>query len=208
MRLYNFSAGPSMLPEEVLKKAQSDFLDYNGCGMSVVEMSHRGKVFDEIAKNTESLFREVMNISDEYYVLFLQGGASMQFEAVPLNLLQNGKADYVVTGNFSSKAAQAAANFGDIKVVASSKDKNYTYIPKTKLSDFRKDSDYVHITSNNTIFGTHYTKLPETPSTLVCDMSSNILGEYYDVNDFGLIYAGAQKNIAPAGLTLVIVSSL
>ena len=152
MRVYNFSAGPSMLPEAVLKKAQAELLDFEGSGMSVVEMSHRGKVFDAIAKKCEALFREVMGISDDYHVLFLQGGASQQFDAVPLNLMKTGKADYVVTGNFSGKAAKEGARYGDAKIIASSKDANFTYIPELKYEDFRADADYVHITSNNTIF--------------------------------------------------------
>ena len=205
MRVYNFSAGPSMLPMEVLKRAQAEFLDYEGSGMSVCEMSHRSKVFDGIAKKAEALLREVMGISDEYYVLFLQGGASQQFDAIPLNLMKTGKADYIVTGNFSGKAAKEATKYGDVKIVASSKEDNFTYIPKVKYEDFRADADYTHITSNNTIFGTRYLEFPNTPSTLVCDMSSEILSRVVDVNKFGLIYAGAQKNIAPAGLTIVIV---
>ena len=205
MRVYNFSAGPSMLPMEVLKKAQAEFLDYEGSGMSVCEMSHRGKVFDGIAKNAEALLREVMGISDDYYVLFLQGGASQQFDAIPLNLMKTGKADYIVTGNFSGKAAKEAQKYGDVKIVASSKEDNFTYIPKVKFEDFRPDADYTHITSNNTIFGTRYLEFPKTPSTLVCDMSSEILSRVVDVNNFGMIYAGAQKNIAPAGLTIVII---
>ena len=205
MRVYNFSAGPSMLPMDVLKRAQAEFLDFEGCGMSVCEMSHRSKVFDGIAKKAEALLREVMGISDDYYVLFLQGGASQQFDAIPLNLMKTGKADYIVTGNFSGKAAKEATKYGDVKIVASSKEDNFTYIPKVKYEDFRPDADYTHITSNNTIFGTRYLEFPKTPSTLVCDMSSEILSRVVDVNQFGLIYAGAQKNIAPAGLTIVIV---
>ena len=205
MRVYNFSAGPSILPEEVLKKVQDEFLDYQGSGMSVAEMSHRGKIFEGINSDAIALFRELMNISDDYDVLFLQGGASTQFEAVPLNLLKKGKADYVVTGNFSSKAFKEAQKYGDIVCAASSSDKNYTYIPKLDDKTFRDDIDYVHICSNNTIFGTRYTKFPTTKAPLVCDMSSNILSEVFDVSKFGLIYAGAQKNIAPAGLTVVIV---
>ena len=205
MRVYNFSAGPSMLPMEVLKKAQAEFLDYEGSGMSVCEMSHRGKVFDGIAKNAEALLREVMGISDDYYVLFLQGGASQQFDAIPLNLMKTGKADYVVTGNFSGKAAKEATKYGDVKIVASSKEANFTYIPKVNFEDFRPEADYTHITSNNTIFGTRYLEFPKTPSPLVCDMSSDILSREVNVNDFGMIYAGAQKNIAPAGLTIVII---
>ncbi len=205
MRVYNFSAGPSMLPEEVLKKVQAEFLDYNGSGMSVTEMSHRSKVFDEIHNEAIANFKDLMGIPENYTVLFLQGGASTQFEAVPLNLLVKGKADYIVTGNFANKAYKEAQKYGDIACAASSKDKNYTFIPETKKSDFREDIDYVHITTNNTIFGTTYNKLPETDAVLVADMSSNILSREYNVSDFGLIYAGAQKNIGPAGLTIVII---
>lgn len=206
MRAYNFSAGPGMLPEKVLMKIQEEMLDYNGTGMSVTEMSHRSKPFEEIVNRTVALFKELMNIPDDYYVLFLQGGATMQFEAIPLNLLKNGKADYVVTGNFAGKAYKEAKKYGDIACAASSEDKNFTYIPQLSRDMFRKDADYVHITSNNTIFGTKYSEFPDTGDIpLVCDMSSNILSEEFDVSKFGLIYAGAQKNIAPAGLTIVIV---
>lgn len=206
MKTYNFSAGPSVLPEKVLKRIQAEMLDYNGTGISVTEMSHRGKPFMEICRKTEQLLREIMNISDDYYVLFLQGGASTQFEAVPLNLLKSGKADYVVTGNFAKKAYKEAKKYGDVSCVASSEDKNFTYIPRLSKDMFNKDADYVHITSNNTIFGTKYSEYPDTGDVpLVCDMSSNILSEEVDVSKFGLIYAGAQKNIAPAGLTVVIV---
>ncbi|MDD4316224.1 MAG: 3-phosphoserine/phosphohydroxythreonine transaminase [Clostridia bacterium] len=205
MKVYNFSAGPSTLPEEVLLSAQKDFINYNNSGMSVTEMSHRGKVYDEIHCEAIALLRELMGISEDYHVLFVQGGASMQFEAVPLNLLTKGKADYVVTGNFAKKAFEEAKKYGDIVAAASSKDKNFTYIPDVDAMKFREDIDYVHITTNNTIFGTRYTKLPTPSATLVADMSSNILSEVMDVNKFGLIYAGAQKNIAPAGLTVVIV---
>ena len=203
MRVYNFSAGPSMLPLEVLEQVKNDFTDYNGTGMSVCEMSHRSKPYEEIHNESISLLRELMGISDDYHVLYLQGGATMQFEAVPLNLLKTGKADYIVTGNFSNSAYKQAKKFGDIRLAASSEDKNFTYIPKDV--ELRDDIDYVHITSNNTIFGTHYTKLPKTKAPIACDMSSNILGERYNVNDFGLIYAGAQKNISASGLTVVIV---
>lgn len=205
MKVYNFAAGPSMLAEEVKLEAQRDFLNYNNSGMSVTEMSHRSKVFEAVNSEAQSLLRELMGISDDYYVLFLQGGASTQFEAVPLNLLSKGKADYIVTGNFASKAASEAKKYGDIAVVATSKDKNHTYIPEIESVAFRDGIDYAHITSNNTIFGTKYTRFPTLDAPLVCDMSSNILSETVDVNKFGLIYAGAQKNIAPAGLTIVIV---
>jgi phosphoserine aminotransferase len=204
MKVYNFSAGPSMLSEEVKLEAQRDLLNYAGSGMSVMEMSHRGKWYDEIHSETIQLFRELMHISDDYYVLLLQGGASMQFEAVPLNLLVKGKADYIVTGNFANKAFKESQKYGDIACVASSKESGFSYIPDVNKIAYREGTDYVHITTNNTIFGSHYAELPTVP-TLVGDMSSNILGKDYDVNKFGLIYAGAQKNIGPSGLTVVIV---
>ncbi|MEG1710486.1 MAG: 3-phosphoserine/phosphohydroxythreonine transaminase [Clostridia bacterium] len=206
MRVYNFSAGPSVLPEEVLKQVQAEMLDYNGSGMSVTEMSHRGKYFSAIATEAEQSLRELMNISDDYHVIFVQGGASMQFEAVPLNLLgKNNKADYLVTGNFASKSYKEAQKYGDIREAASSKDQNFTYVPRVTASDFRQDAAYVHMTSNNTIFGTHYDFVPDTNGIpLVADMSSDILSKVIDVNKFAVIYAGAQKNIAPAGATIVI----
>lgn len=205
MKVYNFSAGPSMLPDEVKLSAQKDFLDYQGSGMSVTEMSHRSKWYDAIHQEAIALFRELMNVPDNYEVLFVQGGASTQFDAIPLNLLQKGRADYVVTGNFSGKAEKAARKYGDIQIAATSKDKTFTYIPENVT--FRDDIDYVHITQNNTIFGTRYTErtFPKTDATIVADLSSCILSEVVDVNKYGLIYAGAQKNIAPAGVTIVIV---
>ncbi len=205
MRVYNFSAGPSMLPMEVLEQAQKDFIDYNNSGMSVTEMSHRSKFYDEIHTECLSLLRELMNIPDEYEVLLVQGGASTQFEAIPLNLLTGtGKADYVVTGNFAKKAYKAAQKFGDIHLAASSEEAKFTYIPKTL--DLRDDTDYTYICQNNTIFGTRYTTLPTIKSgVLVADISSNILSEVMDVNKYGVMYAGAQKNVAPAGVTIVIV---
>jgi len=204
--VFNFSAGPSMLPEKVLKEAQKSFLNYNGSGMSVTEMSHRAKVYEEINAEAESGLRKLMNIPDNYSVIFVQGGASLQFEAVPLNLAEKGKADYIVTGNFAEKAYSEACKFGDMKIAATSKDDNFMHIPKVKKSDFREGLDYVHMTTNNTIFGTRFAKLPDVgDNTLVADMSSNILGEVYDVTNFGVIYAGAQKNIGPAGVTVVIV---
>lgn len=205
MRVYNFAAGPSTLPEEVLKEAQKDLLDFNNSGMSICEMSHRTKTFMAVNDEANNLLRELLNIPENYSILFVQGGASQQFAAVPLNLMNTGSADYIVTGNFASKAQEEGMKYGDAKIVASSKDKNYTYIPEVNKISFNKDSSYVHITSNNTIFGTRYTKFPEVPSILVADMSSNILSEEIDVNKFGLIYAGAQKNIAPAGVTIVII---
>lgn len=204
MKVYNFAAGPSMMADEVKRIAQRDFLDYNGSGMSVVEMSHRSRWYDEIHNEALSLFKELMGVPDDYYVLFLQGGASMQFEAVPLNLLQKGRADYIVTGNFANKAYKEAIKYGDIACVASSKEDNYTYIPDVDKIDFRADTDYVHITANNTIFGTKYGKYPKV-NNLVADMSSMILSEPVDVSKFNLIYAGAQKNVGPAGLTIVVV---
>lgn len=203
MRVYNFAAGPSMLPLEVLEEAQRDFLDYKGSGMSVTEMSHRCSYYDEIHKECISLLRELLNISDEYEVLLVQGGASTQFEAVPLNLLKKGKADYIVSGNFSNKAYKEAIKYGDIREAGSSKDKNFTYIPKNL--EFREDIDYVHYCHNNTIYGSRFNYVPKCDCPLVCDMSSSILSEEINVNDFGVIYAGAQKNVAPAGVTIVIV---
>ncbi len=205
MRVYNFSAGPSTLPLEVLQEAQRDLLDFNNSGMSITEMSHRTKTFMAVNDEANALLRELMNIPEDYAVLFVQGGASQQFASVPLNLMTTGKADYIVTGNFAGKAQEEGMKFGEAKIVASSKDKNFTYIPDVDKIEFSSDADYVHITSNNTIFGSRYTKFPKTKAPLVADMSSNILSEEINVSDFGLIYAGAQKNIAPAGVTIVIV---
>ncbi len=205
MRVYNFAAGPSTLPLNVLEQAQKELLDFQGTGMSIVEMSHRGKPFMAVNAEAQALLRELMNIPDDYAVLFVQGGASQQFAAVPLNLLQKGKADYVLTGNFAAKAYEEGLKYGDMAIAASSKEANYTYIPDMKDVKFRDGIDYVHTTYNNTIFGTRYTELPKTDATLVTDMSSCILSEEVDVSKFGLIYAGAQKNIAPSGLTIVIV---
>lgn len=204
MRVYNFSAGPSMLPLEVLEEAQKEFLDFAGTGMSVTEISHRDKAFAAIVEEAEQLLRELMNIPDSYAVLFVQGGASQQFAAVPLNLMHTGKADYIVTGNFAKKAWQEGKIYGRAECVASSEDRTYTYIPDLSSVAFHDDADYVHITSNNTIFGTRYPEFPETKAPLVCDMSSEILSREVDVTKFGVIYAGAQKNLAPAGVTIVI----
>ena len=206
MRVYNFSAGPSMLPEPVLKKAAADMLDYEGSGMSVLEMSHRAKCYDAIIKEAEALLRELMNIPENYKVLFLQGGASTQFGAIPLNLHKNGRGDYIVTGNFASLAAKEGARLTNARVVASSEDAVYTYIPQITKDRIDPEADFVHITFNNTIFGTKYNYVPETGDVpLVADMSSMILSEPVDVTKFGVIYAGAQKNIGPAGVTVVIV---
>lgn len=206
-RVYNFSAGPSMLPQSVLEKAAAEMLDYQGSGQSVMEMSHRSKIYGTIIEGAEALLREVMNIPDNYKVLFLQGGASTQFAAIPLNLAtKSGKADYVLTGQWATKAQKEAARYIDANIVASSKDKTFSYIPKLDPSTFTKDADYFYICMNNTIYGTVYHELPETGDVpLVADISSCILSEPIDVSKFGLLYAGAQKNMAPAGLTIVIV---
>ena len=205
-RIYNFSAGPSMLPVPVLEKARDEMLNCRESGMSVMEMSHRSKVYDAIIKEAEAALREVMSIPDNYKVMFLQGGASMQFANVPMNLLKTGKADYIVTGQFSGKAYKEAQKYGDIHLAATTKSENFTRIPRQEELDLRPDADYVHICFNNTIFGTKWDYIPETNGVpLVADMSSCILSEPVDVSKFGLIYAGAQKNVAPAGLTIVIV---
>ncbi|NLA77220.1 MAG: 3-phosphoserine/phosphohydroxythreonine transaminase [Clostridiales bacterium] len=206
-RVYNFSAGPSMLPEEVLKKAAAEMLDYEGSGQSVMEMSHRSKVYDSIIKGAEALLRELMNIPDNYKVLFLQGGASTQFAAIPLNFMNGSKkADFIITGQWAKKAYEEAAKYGEARAVASSKDKTFSYIPKTTAADFDKDADYVHICLNNTIYGTIYHDLPDTGDVpLFADISSCFLSEPLDVTKFGLVFGGAQKNVAPAGLTIVIV---
>ncbi|WP_308754962.1 3-phosphoserine/phosphohydroxythreonine transaminase [uncultured Anaerotruncus sp.] len=206
-RAYNFSAGPSMLPESVLAKAASEMLDYQGTGESVMEMSHRSKEYQAIIDGCEALLREVMGIPDNYKVLFLQGGASSQFGMVPMNLMTgSGKADFVITGQWATKAYKEASRYGDCKAVASSKDRTFSYIPKLDPAEFRPDADYFHICLNNTIYGTVYHELPDTGSVpLVADVSSCILSEPIDVSRFGLLYAGAQKNMGPAGLTVVIV---
>ena len=205
-RVFNFSAGPSMLPLQVLETAASEMLNYKGSGMSVMEMSHRSPVYDEIIKEAEALLRKLMNIPDNYKVLFLQGGASTQFAAVPLNLMKTGKADYIVSGQFSGKAQKEAMKYGEAKIVVSSKEANFSFIPKTDRSSFSPDADYVHVCFNNTIYGTKFPYIPDTGDIpLVADMSSCIISEPVDVSKFGVIYAGAQKNMAPAGLTLVII---
>ena len=206
-RVYNFSAGPAVLPESVLREAAEEMLDYRGCGMSVMEMSHRSQVFQDIIDTAEADLRDLMNIPEGYKVLFLQGGGTLQFSMVPLNLLRNTKkADYIVTGQWAKKACQEAKKFGDIRVAASSEESVYTYIPKLARADFRDDADYVYITTNNTIYGSRFNYTPDTGNIpLVADQSSNFLSQVYDVNDFGLIFAGAQKNVGPAGVTIVIV---
>ena len=206
-RVYNFSAGPSVLPESVLQKAAAEMMDYQGSGQSVMEMSHRSKVYDAIIKGCEASLREVMGIPDNYKVLFLQGGASTQFAMLPLNLMNgSGTADFVVTGQWATKAQKEAARYGDARVVASSKDKTFSYIPELDPSAFNPEADYFHICLNNTIYGTRFTKLPDTGKVpLIADVSSCILSEPIDVSRFGVLYAGAQKNMAPAGLTVVII---
>ncbi|MCI5841950.1 MAG: 3-phosphoserine/phosphohydroxythreonine transaminase [Clostridium sp.] len=206
-RVYNFSAGPSMLPESVLNKAAAEMLDYQGSGQSVMEMSHRSKIYKTIIDGAEALLRELMNIPDNYKVLFLQGGASTQFAAIPLNFMnKSGKADYIVTGQWAKKALAEAQKYGDAKAVASSADKTFTYIPKTKREDFRPDADYVYICMNNTIYGTVYHELPDTGDIpLIADISSCFLSEPLDVSKFAMVYGGAQKNVAPAGLTIAII---
>ncbi|WP_407271362.1 3-phosphoserine/phosphohydroxythreonine transaminase [Radiobacillus sp. PE A8.2] len=206
-RVYNFSAGPSMLPTAVLEKAQQELLGYQSSGMSVMELSHRSSLYTEVITQAEQLLRDLMNIPDNYKVLFIQGGASQQFAMVPMNLLTgSGKVDIVNTGSWSKKAIKEAKKYGQVRVIASSEDKNFTYIPHVDRSMFDPEADYVHITTNNTIEGTAFREIPDTGKVpLVADMSSNILSEEIDVSKFGLIYAGAQKNIGPAGLTVVII---
>jgi phosphoserine aminotransferase len=203
-RVFNFSAGPSMLPQAVLEKAASEMLDYNGTGQSVMEMSHRSKAYKPIIQKAEALVRELMDIPDNYKVLFLQGGASLQFAMIPMNLAKKGKAAYIDTGTWSVKAIKEAKKYLTVDVIASSKEDKYTYIPK--VDKVTGDYDYVHITLNNTIVGTKWNTLPDTGDIpLIADASSNILSEPLDVSKFGIIYAGAQKNLGPAGATLVII---
>ncbi|MBO5745060.1 MAG: 3-phosphoserine/phosphohydroxythreonine transaminase [Clostridia bacterium] len=206
-RVFNFSAGPSMLPEEVLKKAASELIEYGQTGQSVMEMSHRSKEYQAIIDDAEATLRQIMGIPDNYTVLFLQGGASTQFAMVPMNLMtNNNKADYIITGQWAKKAYKEAARYGAVRAVASSEDETFSYIPKGFEGKLDPDADYVHICMNNTIYGTKWNDLPETGNVpLVADISSCILSEPLDVSKFGVLYAGAQKNIAPAGLTIVII---
>lgn len=204
-RVYNFSAGPAVLPEEVLKEAAEEMLDYKGCGMSVMEMSHRSKVFDDIIKDAEKDLRDLMNIPDNYKVMFLQGGASQQFAAVPMNLMKNKKAGYIVTGQWAKKAYSEAKMYGEAIELASSADKTFSYIPDCSDLDIPEDLDYVYICENNTIYGTKYKTLPNTKGkTLVADVSSCFLSEPVDVTKYGVIYGGVQKNVGPAGVVIVI----
>lgn len=205
-RVYNFSAGPAVLPEEVLKKAADEMLNYADSGMSVMELSHRSAVYQEIIDSAEAGFRKLLNAPDNYKILFLQGGASLQFAMVPMNLMINKKADYVNTGAWSKKAIAEAKKFGQVKVVGDSSDKTFSYIPELDPATFTKDADYFHVTSNNTIYGTKLMDLPDTGGVpVVADMSSNILSENFDITEYALIYGGAQKNLGPAGVTFVII---
>lgn len=205
-RVYNFSAGPAVLPEEVLREAAEEMLDYKGSGMSVMEMSHRSKTFDGIIKEAEADLRDLMNIPDNYKVLFLQGGASQQFAMIPMNLMKNKKAAYIVTGQWAKKAFQEAGNYGDAIKVASSEDETFSYIPDCSDLDIPEDADYVYICENNTIYGTKFKTLPNTKGhTLVADVSSCFLSEPVDVSKYGIIYGGVQKNIGPAGVVIVII---
>ena len=205
-RVYNFAAGPAVLPEEVLKEAAAEMLDYKGTGMSVMEMSHRSKIFEEIIQEAEQDLRDLMNIPDNYKVLFIQGGGSTQFAMVPMNLMKNRVADYIITGQWAKKAAAEAKRYGKINEVASSADKTFSYIPDVSNIKVSDDADYVYICHNNTIYGTTYHKLPDTKGKiLVADMSSDILSQPIDVTKYGLIFAGVQKNIGPAGTVVVII---
>ncbi|MDO4488238.1 MAG: 3-phosphoserine/phosphohydroxythreonine transaminase [Eubacteriales bacterium] len=205
-RVYNFSAGPAVLPEEVLRQCANDMMDYKGTGMSVMEMSHRTKMFEDILGRAEADLRELMGIPSNYKVFFVQGGGFQQFAAVPMNLTVNGVADYIDTGNWSNKALKEARKYTDVHVIASSEDKTYTYIPDVSDLSVDENADYVYICQNNTIFGTKYKELPNTKGkTLVADVSSMFLSEPMDVEKYGVIYAGVQKNAGPAGLVAVIV---
>ena len=205
-RVYNFSAGPAVLPEEVLKECADEMFDYKGSGMSVMEMSHRSKVYDEIIKDAEKDLRDLMNIPDNYKVIFLQGGASLLFAGVPMNLMKNGKAAYIITGQWAKKAYQEAQMYGEAVAVASSADKTFSYIPDCSDLDIPEDADYVYICENNTIYGTKFPELPNTKGKiLVADVSSCFLSEPVDVTKYGVIYGGVQKNIGPSGVQIVIV---
>ena len=205
-RVYNFSAGPAVLPEKVLQEAAEEMLDYNGTGMSVMEMSHRSKAFEDIIKTAEKDLRELMDIPDNYKVLFLQGGASQQFAMIPMNLMKNKVADFIVTGQWAKKAYQEAAKYGKVNKIASSEDQTFSYIPDCSDLPISEDADYVYICENNTIYGTKFKTLPNTKGkTLVADVSSCFLSEPVDVTKYGILYGGVQKNIGPAGVTLVII---
>ena len=205
-RIYNFSAGPAVLPEEVLKEAAAEMLDYNGTGMSVMEMSHRSKAYDTIIKEAEQDLRDLLNIPDNYKVLFLQGGASLVFASVPMNLMKNKKAGYIVTGQWAKKAYQEAKIYGEAVELASSADETFSYIPDCSDLPITDDMDYVYICENNTIYGTKFNTLPNTKGKpLVADLSSCLLSEPVDVSKYGMLYAGVQKNIGPSGVQIVII---
>lgn len=204
-RVYNFSAGPSIMPEEVLQRARTEMMNYKGSGMSVMEMSHRSPVFSEIFTDTKEKIRRILHIPETHEILFLQGGATLQFAAIPMNLMEGGTADYAVTGNFSNKAAKEAEKYGTVHLACNTADTGHNRIPTQDELDLNPDAKYFYYCSNNTIYGTEWQYVPKTDSPLVCDMSSDILSRPVDVSRFGLIYAGAQKNMAPAGLTVVIV---
>ncbi len=205
-RVYNFSAGPSTLPVSVLEKISLEMLNYNDSGMSVMEMSHRSSSYLEIFNETKAMLKKVMNIPDQYQILFIQGGATQQFSTIPLNLMKNGKADYIITGSFSKKAAQEAQKFGDVHIAYDGSVRQFKHIPTQDELDIRPDASYVHLCSNNTIYGTEWKYVPDTKGIpIVADMSSNILSKPINVNDYGMIYAGAQKNMGIAGLAVVIV---
>ena len=205
-KIYNFSAGPAVLPEEVLKEAQAEMLDYRGCGMSVMEMSHRSAMFDSIAKEAESDIRELLNIPDNYKVLFLQGGASLQFAMIPMNLMKNKVADYIVTGQWAKKAFQEGGIYGKANKIATSEDKTFSYIPDCSDLPISEDADYVYICENNTIYGTKFKQLPNTKGKiLVSDVSSCFLSEPMDISKYGIVFGGVQKNIGPAGMVIAIV---
>ena len=205
-RIYNFSAGPSMMPLSVLEKAAAEMTNYGGSGMSVMEMSHRSKYYDDIINGAQDVLRRVYNIPDNYRILFMQGGATMQFSAVPLNLMVTGKADYAITGNFARNAYKEAKKFGDIHIAATSEADNFTWVPTPDQLDIRPDADYFYICANNTIFGTEWHYDPNAGDVpVVADMSSNILSKPVDISKYGMIYAGAQKNMGPAGMAVVII---
>jgi len=206
MKKFNFSAGPAMLPKDVMLKAQAEFADYQDCGHGILELSHRGVQFDEVINKTEANVRELMNISDDYAVCFVQGGASMQFAMVPMNIMKpGGFAQYADTGQWSAKAAKEAGRFGEVKMIASSKETNYDRVPNIRHWKPEADASYIHMTTNNTVAGTQYHSIPEVDAPLVADMSSDIMSSVIDVNKFGIIYAGAQKNLGPSGVALVII---
>lgn len=205
-RVYNFSAGPAVLPEEVLQEAADEMLDYQGCGMSVMEMSHRSAVYGDIIHQAEKDLRELMNIPENYKVLFLQGGASTQFAMIPMNLMKNGEADYIVTGQWAKKAYQEACKYGKVNIAASSEDETFSYIPDCSDLRISENADYVHICENNTIYGTKFKQLPNTKGKeLIADISSCFLSEPVDVTKYGMLYGGAQKNIGPAGVVIAII---